>query len=1218
MIKIEQNWLQDICVLHCRLQLTLFFSSTGLFIFTPFNAWAESIPTLPLPDTPESDLPERSLPITESQLPEQSEVPSSEAISSELAPSSEEVVSNSSLPKQSPSIDNDLTSVGVSSWSVSSSDRLSLDDSELRSHSVPSTTQAKPVVSPTTASAQSAPPANPGVEDLSSKGETEQLVNPAVPLPVSGANTEGTSPADTSKTESTPEASSSIDDINTIPVESTTGGTETLPKKSQPPDTEASSEDSQPPGTEAPSEDSQPPDTEASSEDSQSPDTTTPSKKAQPANTEIPSTGVQPTDSVSSPEESSSLSTTETLPEDSQPPDTEASSEDSQPPDTTTPSRKAQPANTEIPSTDAQPTDSVSSPEESSSLSTSAEFIILPVGLNVGTRNAIPTSPVRGFEDGSQAIDFNNWLVPFEDVLQALDFRKKNLEDGQLELRSPGSIVRIDPTKLPTDPDLGQAISVADISGLLQVPTEFDIAEYAIVFNPPWLAQDLPRQRRQGQVRPISLEGLPVIKSSPFGLSAIGQRFEMNSVGGESDSQGELIAVGNLFGGSLFGRILQTDFTDFNSWSLEEAQFLQQTSAADYVAGSQTTFWDSQSSGQLFGVTTIQRWGFTPPTTVTTLGSGFSPSTRLQTNQVTRTIAGRAEPGTLAQLVSGLGNRIVDEVLVDSSGIYRFENIPTSSISLSGFVGTTNFRVFLYPNGQLTAIPEIRQATFENLPGQLPKGASALIASAGVERQFSDGNLVGTFGDLLAGASYRFGVTDSLTLGAGLVYDQSPLGLTELFLQPANIPLRISVAALIGTEADEDGGGGIDYIAAITYRPFRNVSLNINADEFSERFNLRWQAFPGLSFNLNGDTEDNAIGGGIGVSSRLGDGFFNVNANIDTQGNPRWIARLRQGDFEFSQLGNEVATSSQLLYDFSGNRTFGSTGNSAFLRFDTNENDTLTSLGWQFSSAQTNSLGERLWSFELGYGVGSQGNGPIAAATTNIIPGIALQLRYEGVNITSDEPSFQFLLFPSFLFRPRLSLGENQFERLRSEGGLLVEPFFDANSNGKRDRGEKLYTEDPESLLLLNNQSFRRFSRFRANRRRQRGISLRLIPGTYRLDIDPAGYPPGWKTNENAFAIQISPGGFTRVPIPLVPSFTVAGTVRDVAGNPVGGARVEAVPLEAGRRGVSVTNGAGIFFLEDLEQGVYNLLIDGTPAQPNQIEITPDSQPLQELDLSLP
>ena len=101
-----------------------------------------------------------------------------------------------------------------------------------------------------------------------------------------------------------------------------------------------------------------------------------------------------------------------------------------------------------------------------------------------------------------------------------------------------------------------------------------------------------------------------------------------------------------MFGGSWYIRTNQPTLSDRKTWNINEAQYLRQTLTSDYVLGSHPTFWRNQG-GQFLGVTTVQRFGYTP---LETVGSGFSPSQRMQSNQIGRTISGEAAPGTLVQL----------------------------------------------------------------------------------------------------------------------------------------------------------------------------------------------------------------------------------------------------------------------------------------------------------------------------------------------------------------------------------------------------------------------------------------------------------------------------------------------------------------------------------------------------------------------------------------
>ncbi len=833
--------------------------------------------------------------------------------------------------------------------------------------------------------------------------------------------------------------------------------------------------------------------------------------------------------------------------------------------------------------------------------STKNVFTLLPVGLNLGKRNVNESTLIRGYEDGSKAVNFDNWLLPFDDVLSALKITKTTLDDGQLELRSPGLVKRINPKDLKTDAELGLVISVADIKNILGVPTEFDIAKYAVVFNPPWLGLRNKRGTRQAEL-PVILDGLTQVNSPGFSFSTIGQSVNVSGTGNNTNTQGNLTAIGTMLGGSWYLRTNQPSLTDRQTWNINEAQYLRQTPKSDYVVGSHPTFWRNQG-GQFWGMTTVQRFGYTP---LETVGGGFSPSQRMRSNQIGRTISGEAAPGTLVQLTQGFGDNVIAEVLVDSSGIYRFEDVPTAGSGISNIGGSNNYRVRLYPNGQLTATPEIRDAIFASLPGQLNKGTSALIVSSGLNRENTQNSLLGNFNDFRGGVAYRLGVSEDLTLGTGVIYDKSMLGLGELFYQPSGFPLEVAFSGLLGTDE------GLEYNADIRFRPSNNFDLNFNSDRLSQRFRANYRAFRGVSFRASGNTRENALAAGFSYSHSSRNFYTFASADIDTNNNFRWNLNSRLGKLQLRNSGNEINNNSQLSYNFSKSS---STGNSLNLNYETSKENNLASLNWKYRSKSRNRYGRSLFDFDLGYGIGSQGSGIIASASTAAVPGMNLRLRYQGISTTSDRSSFRIELSPSFYIQPKLALGDTRYERLRGEGGLLIQPFLDQNGNGKLDKKEKIYTEDLDLLLSLNNKSIKRF-RPDTN---SNGVLIRTAPDNYRLDLDPAGYPIDWKPTQTAYAVEVAAGGFTQLLLPFIPSYTVAGTVINAEGKAVGGARVEAVVTDKGKEKkiMSVTNGAGIFFLENLQQGNYKLLVNDRNANPGEIVIDENSETMQEVELRI-
>lgn len=839
----------------------------------------------------------------------------------------------------------------------------------------------------------------------------------------------------------------------------------------------------------------------------------------------------------------------------------------------------------------------VTSSSDTTATADTKDFSVFPVGINIGRRNVLRSTLIRGREDGEKPVNFDAWSVPFDAVVDALRLTVKTLDDGQLEIRSPGVVTRVNPQELKTDPELGLVFSVAEIRRLFGVGIEFDMNEYAIAFDLPWLGKGSGQFAQEDL--PVVFDGLTQFQPGGINLTAVEQR--LNAAGGSisnTNYRGDFQAVGSSGGGSWFIRTDQPNFNDRNTWRIAEAQFLRQTNQADYFIGSHPTFWQRQNNAGFFGFTLINRQGFRPPQRLT---NGFSdPRQRLQAAQVGRTITGQAEPGSLVRLVEGFGEVAIAEVFVDSSGTYRFENITTKNDAFE-----TNYRVFIYPEGRLTATPEIRSAEVSTVPGQIPVGASAWVASGGYRRRLDrDGGLFGNFTEFSGGVAGRWGVSEALTLGLGSVYDEGVRGLAEMFYRPRNFPLEMAVSAVSGDEWD--------IISNIRFEPSRRFSVNFNSDRLSQRLNVNWNLFRGLSVFANTDSRNpTSAGMQFNFSGRGYSTFGRVSLNADNQLRWNWLQRL--GRAELRQNGNEIGSLSEFTYNFSRSN---SRGHALLLNYETrsqnqnnNQNNLLT-LGWRYRSPARTNDGYYRWEGQIGYAMGSRGNGVTASLGTTIIPGILLRARYQGVSLTSDESSFSVDLVSSLNTQAGFSAGDRRAEYLRTQGGLMLRPFYDKNANGKRDGGEEFYTENSESLVIVNNKPIKRFQ---SEIQRDR-INIRLFPGTYRVDLDPAGYPVDWQTNEDAIAVQVIAGSYTPVMIPLVRAYSRSGVITDTQGQPIAGARVEAISSN-GKRRFSVTNSAGVYYLERLQEGEYQLVVNGKSA--SNLKLESASEPFQELNFQV-
>jgi Carboxypeptidase regulatory-like domain len=826
----------------------------------------------------------------------------------------------------------------------------------------------------------------------------------------------------------------------------------------------------------------------------------------------------------------------------------------------------------------------------------------LPVGLNINGKNVLPSMTVLGEENGEKAVNFDLWLVPFDEVIDALKLKSKAADDGGVEIISPLFKFQLPASSIVRDPQLGRAISIKDLNTIPGVTAKFNINKYAIDLVVPSLDRNTSSEIVE---QPIVFGGLPAAKPIGWGVGAIQERVTVSGQNGtSSDVQGEFKAIGNVFDANWYLRVDQSRLDQPQTWNITDGVVIRQLPENDVVVGSQFPFWRRQNSpvnGSYWGGTTILRQGFTP--SVQLFGSDFLVNERLQSSRIGRSIAGQAFPGTLVQLVRGSQGQVLQEVLVNSSGVYRFDNLIVGNAIDNTF--GQDYRVLLYPNGQITASPEIRPAQFVTTPGQIPVGASALVVSAGGNR-----NIVGNFDAVQGGALYRRGVSESLTVGVGTAFDKEVLGVGEVFWQPNNTPLQIAFSATTGKQWD--------ILGRLDYRPSKEFSLTANLDQFSSRSSASWQLSPSFTALSNYDSVRGvSIGGQYSVNSSRYNSTY-VRAEIDNQARMRFGANQRLDSWLFTHQSNESASTTQAAYNLDGNLDNIDTGNALVASYQTNNvpvgitstniSPNFTSLVWRYRAPKRTADGRSLWQTEIGYGFNNSGSGLLAGLDLNITPGLRLRGSYRGVS-ENGRDSYALELNTTLLTSSGIEGTDSQIDEFRAIGQVKLTAFIDSNGNNRQDPGEASYY-DP-LLFKINQKPLKDFQP-------ENGIDLATIKlpfGSYRLDIDPAGYPINYRASTDAMRVDVAAGNITPISIPLVPAYVTTGALLDSAGKPVGGARVEAISLKNGREITSVTNDAGIYYLEGLEQGEYKVNINGLTTTPARILITPNSQSTQELNL---
>jgi hypothetical protein len=827
---------------------------------------------------------------------------------------------------------------------------------------------------------------------------------------------------------------------------------------------------------------------------------------------------------------------------------------------------------------------------------------VIPVGVLLNGRPKLDSISIIGQENGEAAVNFNDWLLPFDELAKALGWRIQEL-DNQLEISAQGQKFRILANTIKENAVLGRVITVRDLAAIPGYSIKFDIYQYAIDITQPGSRSD----RFATLEEPIILDGLPTIRPNSLGLTLIQQRVNLtgttsldplNSGIANNTTTGELLAVGNVGDAGWSLRIDQPNFTEASTWNITDFSILRQRPDHDILLGSQVPFWQlGATSGSYWGATTVLRQGFDPPSQLA--GGTFSLSERLQTRRTNRTISGLAQPGTIVQLVRNDRTQLLQEVLVDSSGVFRFNNIPVSSGADDSFIGR-DYQLLLYPRGIITAAPQVREVVFSSFSGQIPTGAQAWVFSGGANRTTS--GIFGDFDRIEGGVLYRRGLNDSLTVGLGVAYDQELRGVGEVFWQPTN-PLEISFSTVTDSRQWQ-------HLGRVNYRPSENFYAIATSDQFSTSADAYWRVGENIALISGYDSRRGVTAGGQYFTSDQNSSTF-LQADIDNQGRIRARANQRLDNLQASLQSNESSTGAQLTYRLDGNSN---SGNEFALGYQTNNTtpstQEITAL-WRYRSPEITNDGRSLWQTELGYGWGNDRGGIIANADLNFFPGVALRASYRGGVGSSNQDSYAMELTTTLFTGGEVRGSSDRIEEFRTFGKVVVQPFLDKNQNGRQDAGEESYW-DP-LLLRLNEKPLVSFRPRITNDRAE----LNLPNGSYRVDIDPSGYPINYTSGLEAIRVEVVPGGVTTLQIPLVPAYGLTGFAKNTKGETLAGARVEAVNIKTKVKVISISNDAGFYSIENLERGEYKLTVSGFPTTPDILKISPNSPPGQNIDLTV-
>ena len=864
---------------------------------------------------------------------------------------------------------------------------------------------------------------------------------------------------------------------------------------------------------------------------------------------------------------------------------------------------------------------------------------ILPIGIKIGARDVLSGVLVKGAEDGSQAVNFEQWLVPYQSILKAFRFTETPMEDGSIQLRSPGLVTRFEPKFLIKDPDIGDALTIEEINRQLPVKVKFDIDSYALIFEGDWLEKT---SRKQIEVTPVVLDGLPIVTPPDYAFSALSQNVNSAVANSGNLANNGSTTLGGKLGEFTFNTtISQPNFQDLRQAYLQSLKIQNLNKTTDHILGNQELFYPgSNNFGEFWGYTYIQRFGYESHIG----GSAGDLNSRLINQDFVRTIQGTASEGTLVQLWQD--SLLLGEYLVDKQKNYVFPNVKGN-----------RFLIVSYPDGNLAATPQREIRILEPQYQQLPAGSSALFTSLGTWRNLNKGDFLGSFNGLVAGLGYRYGIWNDLTIGVGGFYDNKDLGFFgEVFYTNSDFPVALTLRAISPT-----ANKPANILLTGNFKPSKDFTLawsGNNQGSWQVQSNVQFSQKSKLQLSLNNSgltTQASQFFSLLGISGNLslgyqysnssraflettmdwrqGDLALSWNSRLNSEGGwqlrnavkwKNWQLGLTKSYKQFSRSRFYLPNSeiwNKLTIPYNSNGSFqdiylinqvakyrdGSVKDQIYARhLQPDHNSSLGVVAWHRNGNPASIPGQlnlTNWGWELGYGFGNQSSGLLMSVTSpNLFAGLRLQASYLGASFQNVPSGFSIgLNFNLNLnFQDGIARDTKNAGQFLESGGILVKTFYDLNNNGIQDKNESTFSENYKTLLKLNNKSLKDSKNLTLT---SNGVLISTEPGKYRLDLDPSGYPINWEPQASAYAVQVAPGAYTVVKIPFVQTTTIEGIVRTQFGEPVNGARVEAININTNRTFFSITSPNGIFYLENLPFGEYQLKIGDLEINPRKLKI---------------
>jgi len=289
----------------------------------------------------------------------------------------------------------------------------------------------------------------------------------------------------------------------------------------------------------------------------------------------------------------------------------------------------------------------------------------------------------------------------------------------------------------------------------------------------------------------------------------------------------------------------------------------------------------------------------------------------------------------------------------------------------------------------------------------LAPGASALTISGGRANGLRDSNtLVQEVDDLQGGVAFHQSVAEDVTIGVGFVFEDSLSGFSQFTYQPDDLPVQTTVSFL-------HDGDKLDFYSHLKLQPSDKIVLNVYGDHLDQKFDFNLGLISGLTLTADGNSETEMLRAGAKVAVKHNSFSLLAKAQLDINNDVQWQLNSKLGRFKLDYASDKLKTKTAIVFDVSDFKESDFQLSLFFnnqARYRRTLDDNLSVWGWNVHSANKLANNRNLWEIDLGYGIGSAGDGVIANVSAALNPALSVKLSYEEISLVGDGTNIKLQL----------------------------------------------------------------------------------------------------------------------------------------------------------------------------------------------------------------